>query len=140
MASELPNRPIIQRTGQRHKNSRPMSRGRSSVREVNPIAAIAKTDYFRSEDMKEAVRDFPCGHCGREHNGTCGAHGNNAWMGKGGGVKSHDLVAGLCVDCHVPILDQGKDLSHDERERMFLRAFYQTMLHGFRSGKFQVVK
>lgn len=138
--SQLPNvRPIIQKTGQRHKNSRPMSRGRSSVREVNPIAAIAKTDYLRSQEMMEVVRSFPCGHTGEYHEGTCGAHPNWSWAAKAKGIKAHDLVAALSPQAHYE-LDQGKNLTGEQREMMWLRAFYQTMLHGFRSGKFQVMK
>lgn len=111
MSSQLPNRPIIQ-----------------------------KTDYFRDDALMVAVRKFPCGHCGITHEGTCGAHPNWSWAGKGKSIKAHDLPAALCPHCHVPILDQGKDLSREEREMMWLKAFYQTMLHGFRSGKFVVVK
>lgn len=139
MASQLPSRPIIAKTGQRHKNSRPMSRGRSSVREVNPIAAIAKTDYFRSQEMMEAVREFPCGHTGEYHEGTCGAHPNWSWAAKAKSIKGHDLVAAMSPQAHYE-LDQGKNLTGEQREMMWLRAFYQTMLHGFRSGKFRVVK
>lgn len=139
MASQLPSRPIIAKTGQRHKNSRPMSRGRSSVREVNPIAAIAKTDYLRSQEMMEVVRSFPCGHTGEYHEGTCGAHPNWSWAAKAKGIKAHDLVAALSPQAHYE-LDQGKNLTGEQREMMWLKAFYQTMLHGFRSGIFQVVK
>jgi len=140
MASELPNRPIIQRTGIKHKNSRPAKRAAVNVRELNALATIPKTDYFRSDDMMEAVRLFPCGHCSRIHEGNCGAHPNWSFADKGKSIKANDLPATLCPFCHVLILDQGKDLSREQREMMWLKAFYQTMLHGFRSGKFVVVK
>lgn len=140
MASQLPNREIVQKTGLRHKNSRPIGRARATAREANPLASIAKTDYFRSQDMMEVVREFPCGHCGRQVEGNCGAHPNWSFADKGKSIKAHDVPATLCPNCHVPILDQGSKLTRAEREEMWLKAFYQTMLHGFRSGKFQVVK
>lgn len=101
---------------------------------------LGKTAYYRSPEMMVAVRSFACGNCGRTHEGNCGAHPNWSWSGKAKSIKGHDLVATLCPFCHVPILDQGKDLSREEREMMWLRAFYNTMLEGFRSGKFVIAK
>lgn len=138
MAGQLPNLPIIQKTGQKHKNSRPAGNARARVREHIADAAIPKTDYFRSEEMLVVVREFPCGNCERQHEGNCGAHPNWSWAAKGKNIKAHDLPATLCPFCHVPILDQGSKLTRAEREAMWLRAFYATMLHGFRTGKFQV--
>ena len=85
------------------------------------------------------ARDMPCGNCGTDDGTVCGAHPNWSWADKGKSIKGNDLVASLCFTCHT-MLDSGKHLSHAEREEMWLKAFYQTMLHGFRSGKFQVVK
>jgi hypothetical protein len=99
---------------------------------------LGKTDYYRSPEMMVAVRKLHCGNCGRMHEGNCGAHPNWSWASKGKSIKAHDLPATLCPHCHVPILDQGKDLSREERERMWLLAFYRTMLEGFQRGIFTI--
>jgi cytochrome c553 len=95
---------------------------------------LDKTNYFRSKRMMELVRELPCANCGAEDGTVCGAHPNWSWAGKGRSIKAHDLVAALCVRCHTR-LDQGKDLQRAEREEMWLKAFYRTMLHAFRTGK-----
>lgn len=138
MASQMPDRPIIQKTGQPHRNSKRGGRAAPRiVHEHNPHAAIPKTEYFRSPDMMVAVRTFPCGRCGKTIEGTCGAHPNWSWADKGGRIKAHDLVAAMCPSDHYAI-DQGKELTGEEREMIWLKAFYNTMLHGFRVGKFVV--
>ena len=77
---------------------------------------------FRSEPLRRAVADLPCQHCGR-HGQTQAAHRNE---GKGMGMKTSDaLLAALCVDCHRE-LDQGKNLSREERRDMWNRACILT--------------
>ncbi len=105
---------------------------------VHAAVPLAKTEYFRSEEMMVAVRGFACGNCGARVEGNCGAHPNWSWSGKGKSIKGHAMVATLCPACHVPILDQGKDLSREEREMMWLKAFYRTMLEGFQRGVFTI--
>ena len=47
--------------------------------------------------------------------------------GKGRGIKADDnLVAALCLTCHYEI-DQGKDLTKDERQQMWLAAHLATV-------------
>lgn len=109
----------------------------SLVQEGRLSLAFPKTDYYRSKAMMDAVRDFPCGHCGRTVEGTCGAHPNWHWASKGKSIKAHDIVAALCPTCHTE-LDQGKNWTREERKEAWARAFFNTMLHGFRSGTFEV--
>ena len=123
--SQLPSRPIV-------------PKGQKPARRLAPaILPLGKTQYLRSPDMMEVVRDFPCGHCGAEHPGNCGAHANWSWAAKGKSIKGHDAVATLCPTCHS-ILDAGKDLSREERELMWLKAFFNTQLEGFRRGVFTI--
>jgi hypothetical protein len=105
---------------------------------VHADVPLAKTEYYRSEAMMVAVRGFACGNCGARTDGVCGAHPNWSWAAKGKSIKGHDLVAAMCAACHCPILDQGKDLSREEREMMWLKAFYRTMLEGFQRGVFTI--
>lgn len=128
--TQLPSRPIVPK-GEKPKRRKPVD---------YTGFALPKTNYFRSDEMMVAVRAFPCGNCGAINEGNCGAHPNWSWAGKGKSIKGHDLPATLCPACHVPVLDQGKDLDRAERELMWLRAFYRTQLHGFQTGVFEVVR
>lgn len=79
---------------------------------------------YRNKTLTEIVRDLPCMHCGRIDGTVCAAHRNE---GKGMGVKVSDaLIAALCHRCHYE-LDNGKDLSRDERRDMWNRAYVKTM-------------
>ena len=79
---------------------------------------------YRNKNLTEIVRDLPCMHCGAIDGTVCAAHRNE---GKGMGVKVSDaLIAALCHRCHYE-LDNGKDLSRDERRDMWNRAYVKTM-------------
>ena len=103
------------------------------------MSSLNKTNYFRSKGMMEAVRALPCGHCGAEDGTVVGAHPNWSWAAKGRSIKAHDVVAALCHRCHTE-LDQGRDLTGEEREKMWFKAFYRTMLRGFQTGVFACQK
>ena len=73
------------------------------------------------------VASLPCQHCGLEGS-TQAAHANWVWSGKGMGIKAHDCyTAALCVSCHRE-LDQGKDMSKQEREELWTNAWKKTVL------------
>ena len=65
------------------------------------------------------------------------AHAN--WGGgKGRGIKADDnLVAALCLKCHYEI-DQGKDLTKDERQQKWLLAHAATVTRLQESGEWPV--
>jgi beta-glucanase (GH16 family) len=66
---------------------------------------------------------------------TQAAHANWGLYGKGMGQKAHDcFVAALCIRCHAE-LDQGKNLSADERQQMWESAFRKTLLALFETGR-----
>lgn len=89
---------------------------------------------FRSEKLRRAVADLPCAHCGRE-GATQAAHRNE---GKGMGLKVSDaLLAALCDECHR-LLDQGRDLSRDERRDMWNRACIKTYQQLVETGRLAV--
>ena len=82
---------------------------------------------YRNKKLLEACRRLECQHCGADDGTVCAAHSN--WMseGKGRGLKAADsAVAALCYRCHAE-LDQGKDLSRDERRQMWLEAHGKTL-------------
>lgn len=68
---------------------------------------------FRSEPLRRYVASLPCVHCGSID--VQAAHRN---QGKGMGLKVSDgLIAALCWREHARI-DQGRDLSRDERRAL----------------------
>jgi len=72
-----------------------------------------KFRYIRSKALLKAVASLPCQLCG--HLWTQAAHSNQAIHGKGRGIKASDIyTAALCQHHHYEI-DQGKELSKQDR-------------------------
>jgi hypothetical protein len=86
---------------------------------------IEKHSYVRSKKLLKLVASLDCQVCGSGHM-VQAAHTN--WGGgKGRGIKADDnLVAALCLKCHYEI-DQGKDLSREERQEKWLHAHVATV-------------
>ena len=86
-----------------------------------------KQKYFRSKKHLKLVASLPCQVCGTE-NQIQAAHSN--WAELGGKAKSlkasDEYTAALCLACHYKI-DQGKDLSRQERQEMWLKAHHRTI-------------
>lgn len=78
---------------------------------------------FRSKKWLDAVRSIQCCVlCGRY--GVQAAHRNE---GKGMGQKTSDcLTAALCQECHYEI-DNGKDMSREERRARIDKAIVLTV-------------
>ncbi len=89
-----------------------------------------KENTYRSKAWLKAVASLPCVLCmttGR----TQAAHMN---QGKGMGLKTHDCwTAALCVECHSAI-DQGKDMSKDDRRRTMDLAVLLTIAELAKQG------
>jgi len=74
-----------------------------------------------------ACRELPCQHCGTIDGTVIAAHSNQLRDGKGRGLKAHDYrVASLCYTCHME-LDQGSNLSKQERIDMWEEAHRKTI-------------
>lgn len=83
---------------------------------------------YRNKKLTEALRESPiCFGCGRSNDGTiCAAHSNQSIHGKGKAIKAHDCyVAALCYTCHSA-LDQGSDMTREERVEMWNAACVLT--------------
>lgn len=89
---------------------------------------------YRSNKWLQAVRELECCVlCGRY--GVQAAHRNE---GKGVGIKVDDsLTAALCVECHARI-DNGKDMSRDERRSEMDRAIVLTLQMLTRNGRVHI--
>ncbi len=95
---------------------------------------------YRNKTLLEIVRDIPCQHCEMADGTVVAAHSNQLRDGKGRGIKSHDYrIAALCYACHME-LDQGKNLSKQERVEMWEEAHRKTIGLLFDNGKLQVIK
>lgn len=82
---------------------------------------------YRSPKLLQAVRDSACQHCGAKDGTIVAAHSNQMRDGKGRGLKAHDYrIAALCFKCHYEI-DQGKDLSRQERLNIWEDAHRATI-------------
>jgi hypothetical protein len=84
-----------------------------------------KHKYVRSQKLLKLVAGLSCQSCGMD-NGIQAAHAN--WGGgRGRSIKADDnLIASLCFNCHAE-LDQGKNLSKDERQAMWTTAHLKTI-------------
>jgi hypothetical protein len=84
-----------------------------------------KHQYIRSKKLLKLVAGLDCQACG-SGNMVQAAHTN--WGGgKGRGIKADDnLIAALCFKCHYEI-DQGKDMSKEERQEMWELAHIATI-------------
>jgi len=94
---------------------------------------------YRNTKLLEAVRAFPCQHCGRQDGTVVAAHSNQLRDGKGRGLKAHDYrIAALCHGCHAA-LDQGAALSRAERLEFWEEAHRKTVGLLFEAGLVKVV-
>ena len=95
---------------------------------------------YRNKKLTEVVRQFPCQHCGIRDGTIVAAHSNQLRDGKGKGIKAHDFrIAALCYRCHAD-LDQGSQMSKDERREVWEEAHRRTIGELFLRGLIDVVR
>lgn len=94
---------------------------------------------YRNRSLLDLAHHLPCMHCGQGE-ASEPAHSNQSEHGKGMSLKAHDVYfAALCHTCHAR-LDQGRDLSRDERRSMWQRAFEKTLLAMWQRGWIKVAR
>lgn len=95
---------------------------------------------YRNKDLLDAAKGQPCMCCGAEDDTIVAAHSNQSRHGKGMSIKAHDcFIAFLCSRCHYR-LDQGKELTRQERIEMWQEAHDKTLLHLFQTERLTVRK
>jgi hypothetical protein len=95
---------------------------------------IRKFNYYRSKKHLKNVASLDCQICGAT-GFIQAAHSNQMQHGKGRGIKSSDeYTAALCLKCHFEV-DQGKDLTKDERQLMWYLAHNLTVAKLCEQGK-----
>lgn len=103
------------------------ARFRLPVPVVGMAAPVSKATYVRSKALREAYRLIPCQACGVSDGTVVCAHANESWAGKGMGIKACDTrAASLCFTCHSK-LDQGSDMTRDDRRAFWLAAHLKTI-------------
>ena len=94
---------------------------------------------YRSDKLLKSVRDCPCQSCGAMDGTIVAAHSNQMRDGKGRGLKANDYrIAALCYKCHSE-LDQGKNMSREERLNMWEQAHRATIGWLFENEKIKAV-
>jgi hypothetical protein len=89
---------------------------------------------WKNVKLLQAVRELPCCRCGTSDGTVVAAHSNQIRDGKGKGIKSHDYrIAALCHVCHME-LDQGNNLTKQERQDEWEAAHRVTMGLIFHTG------
>jgi hypothetical protein len=84
-----------------------------------------KFQYLRDKAHLKRVAALPCQLCFIEGQSQA-SHSNQASMGKGRGIKASDLyTAAICQRCHYEI-DQGRDLTREQRTDMWNLAHERT--------------
>ena len=95
-----------------------------------------RAERWESVPWRRAVASLPCVLCSREGD-TQAAHRNE---GKGIGLKTDDcLCAALCTTCHRDI-DQGANLTREQRRERMDRAILLTVQALARAGRLQTVE
>ncbi len=98
---------------------------------------IKKFNYYRSKKHLKNVASLDCQICGAT-GFIQAAHSNQMQHGKGRGIKSSDeYTAALCLKCHYDI-DQGKELSKEERQEMWEKAHIATVKKLYIQGAWPV--
>lgn len=91
----------------------------------------------RFPKLLKAAEGTPCMNYGSVGT-TVAAHANEIIYGKGIGIKAHDAAtAHLCHICHAR-LDNGNDLTKQERFIFWHRAYVKTMIYRFDMGIIRV--
>jgi hypothetical protein len=94
---------------------------------------------YRNKALLEVVRESPCQMCGAKDGTVAAAHSNRLRDGKGKAIKAHDFrIAALCYRCHSRI-DQGADMSKEERMEAWEEAHRATIGWLFMNDKLKVL-
>lgn len=89
---------------------------------------------YRNDHILKLAQRSPCQICGIEDGTVVAAHSNQLRDGKGRGLKAHDYrVAYLCHDCHTNI-DQGTELTKQQRIYVWDEAHRKTIGWLFENG------
>lgn len=138
MASQLPSPPIIQKTGQKFRNSKRVGRAAPARQyDDNTDAAHPKQPRLHILSLTDVARGMPCclevpDVCNGNPETTVWCHSNSAEDGKGMSAKADDFAGALgCSNCHR-WLDEPKNA--DAATYIFREGHRKTMRFLFGNG------
>lgn len=87
----------------------------------------------RTQKLLDAARHYPCANCNRQDGTIVAAHCNELALGRGFAHKTPDyLVAYLCHECHDHHEGRRGNLTREERQALWNRAYVVTAMWWFR--------
>ena len=93
---------------------------------------------YRNRDLIGVVHELCCVNCGAHE--VQAAHANLQEFGKGMGAKASDAaIMSLCPSCHAA-LDQGKDMTKEQRRMMQFECITRTYVQLMERGLIEVAK
>lgn len=96
---------------------------------------------YRNRKLLDTAYQFPCMlrfPCCEGGDAGEPAHSNSVVQGKGGAMKAHDcFFVPACRSCHQR-LDQGKDMTKEERRETWERAYWEFVPMAWASGLWRV--
>lgn len=93
---------------------------------------------YRNKDLLHVIHKLKCVNC--ENWYSQAAHANLQEFGKGMGTKASDAaIMALCPVCHTS-LDQGKDMSKQQRRDMQFECIAKTYVQLMEQGLIVVLK
>lgn len=93
---------------------------------------------YRNPKLLKLAKDAPCVLCGSNDGTVVACHSNQLRDGKGTGIKSHDYRICFCCHTHHNMIDNGKDLSREERINLFEEAHRKTIAWLFDNNHLEV--
>lgn len=89
---------------------------------------------YRNKRLLASANDQPCVLCHRGGT-TVAAHLRSVEFGSGTGIKCPDyFTAWLCQACHNLVDGRAGNLSRQERQEMWVRAYHRTVQQWFEQG------
>ena len=89
---------------------------------------------YRNPKLLKLAKDAPCVLCGSNDGTVVACHSNQLRDKKGTGIKSHDFRISYMCNTHHNMVDNGKELSRDERIALWEEAHRRSIGWLFENG------
>ena len=93
---------------------------------------------YRNPKLLKLAKEAPCVLCGVNDGTVVACHSNQLRDGKGTGIKSHDFRISYLCNIHHDMIDNGKDLSREERINLWEEAHRKTIGWLFENNHLEV--
>jgi len=93
---------------------------------------------YRNPKLLKLADGAPCMICGIIDSTVVACHSNQLRDGKGTGIKAHDHKVAFICNTHHYMIDNGKDLSKEERVELWEQAYRKTITWLFENNHMEV--